>query len=258
MPTPQDSGVVDSGIPAPTEIKVSGKVQYYPGSIPTTGPVPEVTGFVARVEEPFKVATDNPLGVFFTQTLDVTGTFSAPSVPVELITLGLAVGIVEDGGMRLVRSATSIYDVAANDGRKPTADVINTKAYVLPIEFHNKLTAAIGEGAIKPLNTIDAGTLVQAGFILGKIVDSTGMPVMGQTIEPLGTTAAAKRLRVFYPNADFTGVGAATATHGIFVYVHNGEGVDTFKFKITGKPEYKERNAGAKFGAALILDVSPN
>lgn len=76
-------------------------------------------------------------------------------------------------------------------------------------------------------------------------------------MEPLGSTAAVKRARLFYPAADFSGTGAATASHGLFVYVHNGGDVDTFQFRITGKAEYKQRNAGAAKDACLVLTVFP-
>ncbi|MEW5741005.1 MAG: carboxypeptidase regulatory-like domain-containing protein [Myxococcota bacterium] len=260
-PSGSDAGQ-DAGQQAPEEISVAGVVTMHPDSLALladAGASTSVAGLTLRVEEPFKVALNNPDGVFHTQTLDAGGEFFAPLVPTELVTLGVAAGVRDDtGANRVIRSATTLYDVALMDGAKPAADITGGKGYAVPVELHQALNNAVGEANIRMLTgSTDAGTLIHAGFMLGKIVDASGSPVAGATVEPLGSSAAVKRARLFYPTADFSGTGAATAAHGLFVYVHNGGDVDTFQFRVTGKAEYKQRNAGAAKDACLVLTVFP-
>lgn len=260
-PSGTDAGQ-DSGVEPPAEVKVSGTVTMHPdslGLLADAGASTSVAGLTLRVEEPFKVALNNPDGIFHTQTLDAGGEFFAPAVPTDLVTLGIAAGVKDDtGANRVVRAATTLYDVALNDGAKPSADVLGGKAFAVPTQLHEALNAAVGEANIKALTgDTDAGTLITAGFMLGKIVDAQGRPVAGATVEPLGSSATAKRARLFYPSADFTAVGAATSATGLFVYVHNGGDVDTFQFRVTGRAEYQQRNAGAAKDACLVLTVYP-
>jgi hypothetical protein len=261
--TPSGSdGGRDAGQTPLEEISVSGTVTMHPDSLALladAGASASVAGLTLRVEEPFKVALNNPDGIFHSQTLDAGGEFFAPLVPTELVTLGVAAGVRDDTGAgRVIRSATTLYDVALMDGAKPAANITGAKAYAVPVELHRALNDAVGEANVRRLTgSTDAGTLIAAGFVLGKIVDAAGHPVAEATVEPVGSNAAAKRARLFYPTADFSGTGTATASHGLFVYVHNGGDVDTFQFRVAGKAEYKQRNAGAVKDACLVLTVFP-
>lgn len=260
-PSTTDAGN-DAGQQPPTEIAVSGTVVMHPdslGLLADAGASTSVAGLTLRVEEPFKVALNNPDGIFHTQTLDAGGEFFAPTVPTDLVTLGIAAGVRDDtGANRVVRSATTLYDVALMDGAKPTADVTGGKGYAVPVQLHAALNAAVGEATIRSLTgTTDAGTLIAAGFLLGKVVDASGQPVAGATVEPLGASATARRARLFYPTADLASTGTATSSSGLFIYVHNGGDVDTFQFRITGNTAYKQRNAGAAKDACLVLTVFP-
>lgn len=260
--TPTTDGGTDSGVEPPTEVSVAGTVTMHPDALALladAGASTSVAGLTLRVEEPFKVALNNPDGVFHTQTLDAGGEFYAPTVPTDLVTLGIAAGVRDDtGAERVIRSATTLYDVALMDGAKPAADITGGKGYAVPVQLHDALNAAVGEATIRSLTgTTDAGTLIAAGFILGKVVDASGTPVSGVTVEPLGSAAASKAARLFYPTADFSSTAAATSATGLFVYVHNGGDVDTFQFRIAGRSEYKQRNAGAAKDACLVLPVFP-
>lgn len=260
--TPTTDGGTDAGQPPPTEVAVSGTVTMHPDSLAMladAGASTSVAGLTLRVEEPFKVALNNPDGIFHTQTLDAGGEFYAPTVPTDLVTLGIAAGVRDDtGANRVVRSATTLYDVALMDGAKPAADITGGKGYAVPVLLHDALNGAVGEATIRSLTGMtDAGTLIAAGFILGKVVDASGQPVSGVTVEPLGSSASSKAARLFYPAADFASTGAATSSTGLFVYVHTGGDVDTFQFRIAGRSEYKQRNAGAAKDACLVLTVFP-
>jgi hypothetical protein len=262
--TKSDAGV-DAGPEPLANVKVAGTVRVFPdavGVLADAGLTFGTNHLTVRVEEPFKVALNNPDGIFYTGTLDATGVFSAPTVPTDLVTLGIAVGVRDDtsGGTYplVVRSATTVYDVALNDGAKPSADLTGAKAWAVPYQFHQALTALITEARIRTITGLnDAGTLITAGFVLGKVVDAQGNPVSGAVIEPIGATGPARTARLFYPAADLKSLGTATSANGLFVYVHTGGDVDTFQFKLTGKADYKQRSAGAAKDACLVLTVFP-
>lgn len=262
--SPANDAGTDAGPELPTNVKVSGTVVLFPdavGVLADAGVSFSTAGLTVRIEEPFKVAINDPAGVFATATMDATGTFSTPAVPVELVTLGIAIGVRDDsstGAPRVVRSATSVYDVALMDGAKPSADVTGVKGYAVPLQLHDALTALITPATIHSITGLtDAGTLIDSGFVLGRIVDTAGAPVAGLTITPLGATAAARTARLFYPSADLKTLGTATSGNGLFVYVHTGSDVDTFQFTVAGHSEYKQRNAGAAKDACLVLPVFP-
>jgi hypothetical protein len=262
-PSGNDAGV-DAGPELPTTVKVSGNVVLFPDAVAVladAGVSFTTQGLTVRTEEPFKVAINDPAGIFATATLDATGAFSTASVPVDLVTLGIAIGVRDDvstGAPRVVRSATSVYDVALMDGAKPAADVIGVKGYAVPLQLHDALTALITPATIHGITGLtDAGTLIDSGFVLGRIVDANGVPVAGLTITPLGATAAARTARLFYPSADLKTLVSATSSNGLFVYVHTGSDVDTFQFTVAGHAEYKQRNAGAAKDACLVLPVFP-
>lgn len=259
--TPASDAGIDAGVEPPDEVAVSGVVTMLPEALAMladAGVSSSVAGLTLRVEEPFKVAVDDPAGIFHTQTLGADGAFSATQVPTDLVTLGIAAGVRDDSGeARVIRAATTLYDVALMDGAKPMADVTG-RGYAVPVLFHDALTAAVGPTTIAGLTgTTGADSLIEAGFILGRVVDAAGQPVSGVTVSPVGSAAATKAARLFYPTADLASTQPATSASGLFVYVHNGGAVDTFQFRIAGHDEYKQRNAGAMQGACLVLPVFP-
>lgn len=240
-----------------TTFKVSGTALMHPLS----SDAGSVSGLTVRVEEPLKVALNDPTGVFTTASLDDTGHYEAANLSSDNVSLGVGIGIFAgDGGLeadggqpRVVRTATVIYDVALQ-GQKPSADVLNTKAFAVPRELHDALTKALSASTIGGLAN-GKSTLIEAGFLLGQVVDAQGAPVAGVTIETVPSGDAA---RIFYPKDDFSGVGTATSSKGTFVYVHDGsEMVRQFRFGVVGKTEYLKRNAGAKNNACLVVTVSP-
>jgi hypothetical protein len=238
--------------------RVSGTVKVHPVAaafLADAGLVAGLEGLTVRVEEPLKVALSNPDGVFSTQTLDSTGAFEAKNLSSLDINLGVAVGVFDptDAGTRVVRSATILFDVALQD-KKPTKDVTGT-GFAVPVAFHDKLTAAITDAKIRMLTGVnDKGTLFEAGFILGRIVDAQGKPVAGAKINP---SPANLVNGFFYPTADLSGLGTATSSNGVFVYVHNGGAVNTFRFTVAQQPDYLQRNAGARKEACVVIDVYP-
>jgi hypothetical protein len=275
-----DSGSNQSEFPI---ITVAGKVFVHPeakGFLADAGyPELALTGLTVRVEEPLLVALDpsNPSAVFGSRTLDATGNFTVGDVRTEIVTLGIAAGVrddsdaglrccstcgaLADGGCpfvpdtKVVRSATVLYDVTFASGTKPEEDVRGGKAYAIPSEFHAKLNAAVTPTRILQLTGSSQSTLVGAGFVLGRVVDTAGVPVAGLKVSADTTVTD----RIFYPSADLSTVGTdGTSSNGLFVYVYNGEAAPSqFPFTIQGRSEYKLRKAGAARGAGLIVTVFP-
>jgi hypothetical protein len=252
--SPQDSGVPDAGTDS---FNVFGTALMYPEGaalLSDAGQSTSVAGLFVRVEEPFKIALNDsdPLGIFSTAYLDAGGEFSAMDVQIDSVTLGVAGGIRDntDAG-RVIRAATPIWDVALQGG-KPEQDITGAKSYAVPTLYHDALTQAVGAAQIQGV-THDAGTLIRAGFILGRIVDASGTPVSGATLTPEGGPPG----QFFYPKADLSGTGSATSTTGQFIYVHNGGDVQTFSVTVTGQSQYKRRTAGATHDACLVLTIYP-
>ncbi|MFT3840198.1 MAG: hypothetical protein QM723_24640 [Myxococcaceae bacterium] len=237
-----------------TSFDVSGHAVVYPAAQRFTSDGGfTLVGLTARVEEPFKVAT-NSGGIFSVTTLDSTAAFGATGLSPDDIVLGVGAGIFDDGGTRVIRSATTIYDVALNDGNKPAANITNAKGYAIPTPFHDALVAAITPAKIQMLTSANGSvsTLVEAGCMIGRVIDAQGNPLSGVTVQPSSYASS-----FFYPTDDLGSTGTATGADGLFVYVHNGGAVAQFTLKIAGHTEYKTRNAGATAGACLVLDVFP-
>lgn len=262
-PAARPDGGADGGDQLPVvTFTISGTAYVHPDGVAwlaDAGRSLSLAGLTLRVEEPIKVATYDPTGLFSTHTLDATGAFTSPTIDQELVVLGVAAGIRDDGDAgapRVVRSATVLYDDAL-EGKKPAGNLTGAKAYAIPTGFHDQLTAAVGSATIRALATdaTDAGTLVEAGCVLGRVVDAAGRPVAGITVQPSQAAAAA---RLFYPTADLTGTTTATSSNGLFVYVHSGNTFPAqFSFTIAGHGEYKTRSAGAAKDSCVVLTVYP-
>lgn len=267
-PSGNDGGGTGGGGGSSGEVifKASGTASVHPLGVAFLADAglsnPGVAGLQLRIEEPFKVAVGDPLGVFGTKILDATGTFSVPDISSELVNLGVAAGIRDDsvdGGSsaRIVRSATVLYDVALEQ-EKPRGDITGGKAFAIPTAFHDRLTSAVGTSAITAITSLPMGgnqtTLQAAGWVLGQVVDASGAPVAGVTLNASPTSYNAQ---FFYPNADYTGTAASTSSNGTFIFVHKGGEVAQFRVTISGRSEYKQRNLGAAKDAVLVLTYYP-
>jgi|CXWL01.1.fsa_nt_gi hypothetical protein len=257
----KNDGGDDGGETGEFFVNVSGRAYVHPVGekyLADAGLPPlSLVGLTVQVQEPLKVAVMDPDGVFGSVVLDGGGTFAVANVSTDLVNLGIAAGVRDerDAGISpITKSATVLYDVILI-GEKPRADITNGKAYAVPRQFHDALTAAVGEANIKALTgTTNRKTLFEAGFTLGRIIDSSGNPVSGLTVTPIPSNLAN---RLFYPTADLSGTQASTSVNGIFLYVHTGGDVQTFRYTVPGHAEYKERRAGAVKDACLVTEVYP-
>jgi hypothetical protein len=256
----KDSGGEDGDVPFEgLVLNVSGTASVLPVAkawMTDAGlALPSLNGLTLRIEEPLMVALDDPDGIFNSTTLDAGGSFSLGGVAVDRVSLGVAAGILDgtDAG-RITRAATVLYDVAIK-GEKPSTNLDDVKAYALPGPFHDQLTAAVGSAAISTRTAGQQSTLIGAGFILGQVVNNAGVPQEGVKILPSLSSHAAG---FFYPTADFTGTqSTGTSANGLFVYLHTGGEVETFRYTVEGRPDYVERNAGAVKNAAVLVTVYP-
>lgn len=259
-----DGGTPDADEPPGVEITVSGTTYVYPlaaAYVSDAGlPAVSLAGLTLRMEEPLKVALKDPTGILGSQTLTSGGAFSFTQVPMDLVNLGLAAGVRDDSdagtGPRVIRSATTLYDVALQ-GKKPDADLVGLKAWAVPTAFHEKLTLAVTAAKVTQVTTPKnpKSTLIEAGFILGQVVDSTGAPVTGAVIT---TSPVAMASQIVYPTADFSTTQGATSSNGLFIFIHDGDQQPvTFSFVVKDKPEYLLRKGGAALDACLLITVYP-
>ncbi|NMO18228.1 carboxypeptidase regulatory-like domain-containing protein [Pyxidicoccus fallax] len=236
-------------------IRVRGRAEVLPEAtrlLEARGqPVPSLAGVPVTIEEPLRVAVNDANATFGAGALAEAGDFDVNEVPVREVHQSLAVGLSAPG---LVRTATVIYDTTFTGGR-PRTDLIDARAWALPEAFHDALTAALGESRLRGHTGDKATTLRDAGFVLGRVVDANGHPVAGMRVT-LDRSELADR--VYYPTADFSGVGQdGTGADGLFLYVHSAGDAETFRLSVDGADTYVPRNVGAAPGWGLVLTVYP-
>ncbi len=236
-------------------ISVSGRVELLPEAarlLEAQGqPLPNLEGIPLTLAEPLRLAVSDPGATLGSAALSPEGGFAVHHVPVRDIHLGLAAVLTHEG---FVPGATLVFDTALT-GSRPRTDILDARAWALPRAFHDVLTAAIGEPRIRALTGDTLGTLDTAGFLLGRVVDASGAPVAGARVA-IDRPELAHRL--YYPAADFQSAGQeATGPSGLFVYVHSGGDLETFRVSVEGTQAYVPHTAGATRGLGFVLTLSP-
>ncbi|SEM75515.1 hypothetical protein SAMN05444354_122100 [Stigmatella aurantiaca] len=212
---------------------------------------PSLAGLPVHIDEPLRVAVNDPSASFGTGLTTEGGAFDISGVPVKDIHTSLAASLAHPG---LVPTSTIVFDTAFT-GSRPRTDIANARAWAVPVSFQDALTQAVGEGAIGTHTQGLARTLWEAGFILGRVVDAQGQPVAGARVQAEPGELAG---RLYYPSEDFTQAGQeGTSRHGLFVYVHSGLGAEAFRLTVHGTEAYPWRTAGAMPGRALVLTLHP-
>lgn len=247
-----DSQTVDTDHLA---ITVAGHAEVFPEAtrlLEAQGQaVPSLEGLALTIEEPLRVGVSDPESVLGNGSLGSGGEFSVSDVFVRTVNLSLAATLEHAG---FVRSSTVLFDTAFTRTR-PRTDIIGARVWAVPVSFHDALTRAVGDSAIRAHTADRARTLSNAGFILGRVVDASGAPVAGARVVPDRGELAS---RIYYPAADFQSARQdATSATGLFVYVHSGAAADTFTLSIEGSRSYLPRNAGAASGLGLVLTLHP-
>lgn len=260
-----------SGVEGPDAGELDAAVEYFSYDPTVTGtarvhpsalalledagrPAPSFEGLLLRLEEPLQAALKDPLAVFGELSLDGGGKFRVEAVPSAQLNVGLAATISQatDGGT-VVPASTILFDLRLEDGR-PRHDLVDVVAYVLPVELHTALTQAVTPAVVHQLTSGKATSLLEAGFILGRVVDETGAPVAGARIAPEPGNLAS---RFLYPNQELTGTQVSTSDNGLFVFVHDATGALTFEYGVEGRAEYLKRSAVAAVGRAWMVSVYP-
>jgi hypothetical protein len=236
-------------------ITVTGRAELLPEAsrllTEQGSPPPSLAGLPLVIEEPLRVGVKDPSATFGAGTLDENGGFVISDVPVKDIHLSLAASLDHEG---FARASTIVFDTAFT-GSRPRTDVINARVWVLPLAFQDALTGAVGPEALRVHSEGRAQSLLEAGFILGRVVDAAGQPVAGVRVQ-LDHPQLADRL--YYPSEDLTRASQeSTSANGLFLYVHSGADTETFRVNVHGKEGYVWRNAGATAGRGLVLTLFP-
>jgi hypothetical protein len=236
-------------------IAVTGRVELLPEAsrllTEQGSPPPSLAGLPLVIEEPLRVGVKDPSAAFATGTLDEDGGFFISDVPVKDIHLSLAASLDHEG---FARASTIVFDTAFT-GSRPRTDVINAHVWALPMAFHDALTRAVGPEALRVHSDGRAQSLLEAGFVLGRVVDAAGQPVAGARVQ-LDRPELADRL--YYPSEDLTQASQeSTSANGLFLYVHSGADTETFRVNLHGKEGYAWRNAGATAGHGMVLTLFP-
>jgi hypothetical protein len=236
-------------------ITVNGRVELLPEAarlLSAQGqPPPALAGLPLVIEEPLRVGVRDPSATFGAGTLFEDGGFSISDIPVRDIHLSLAASLEHES---FVRASTIVFDTAFT-GSRPRTDVIEARVWALPVAFHEALTRAVGPEALHVHTEGRAQTLLEAGFVLGRVVDETGKPVAGARVRlDRGELAD----RIYYPSEDLAHAGqGGTSAHGLFLYVHSGADTETFRVSLHGTETYMWRNAGATPGRGLVITLFP-
>ena len=242
-------------------ITVSGQAEPFPEAAQYLAareePLPALAGLSVRIEEPLRVAVNDPDAPLATGSLAPSGTFRISDVPVRDILLSLSAGVGDASGSGgLMRSSTVLFDTALTQTR-PRRDLVDTRAYALPLRYVDALTQAVGAGRVDTLSGGTHSSLRETGFVLGRVVDAEGNPVSGARVVLDRPELAGQ---VFYPSADTTTEAGtfATRSSGLFLFVHTGGDLETFRVGVEGAPgTYVPRNAGAARGLGVVLTLSP-
>ena len=258
---PPDPGVSTESAPAvdvsQLAISVSGRAEVLPEAarfLAAQGqPVPSLQGRAISVEEPLRLLLRDASARFGTSPLAEDGAFRVDDVHVRDVHLGLGAGFELEG---FARTTTVLFDTALPNTR-PRTDVINARAWAVPLAFHDALGQAVGEERLRTLSQGRAGTLLEAGFVLGRVVDAQGQPVPGARVTVNHEDLAG---RVFYPSDDFASASQGpegTGASGLFLFVGSGGEAETFRLGVDGLEDYKARNAGTAPGVGLVLTLYP-
>jgi hypothetical protein len=262
LPTACGSGV-DPNAAGPTQIDpehptiaVSGRAEVFPEAVSLLRAQgerpPELEGLTLTLEEPLGVGVNDANAVLGQGVVGEDGGFNVPDVSVNGIHLSLAARLEHPG---FVPSSTIVFDTVFTRTR-PTTDLYDTRAWAVPTAFHDALTRAVGETTLRTRTDGRAGTLRDAGFILGRVVDAEGKPREGVRVVGENNDVTA---RIYYPSADLQSTTQkATSGTGLFLYVHSGEAPDVFGLAVKGEKAYFTRNVGAATGRALVVTFYPS
>jgi hypothetical protein len=274
------AGGTGTGGSTGAKVVISGVAAPFPGD-----PETDFTQLSLSIADPVSVLTGQaPLAMaasFDTSAATCPGACVAPysfsdvMVDPTVNTLGL-LAILDDvrptpagGGLpaKWIRTGTGIANQAQVAAAVASGMLANRPAYAVSAAFEGKLAQFVSAaGGTTNGVTGAAGSLASRGFILTMILanaDPRPTPVEGATFGPKDPTVSSK-YAVIYPNADFSGVGAATSATGlVLVYpVAGPPATPPVGYWVVTPPAgntttWPEQVVGAQAnGAVVLLDVS--
>ena len=217
-----------------------------------SGTIPPFAGETLFIDEPL-IATAQGVeaGRLATSTLDGSGTFDVPQVPLENIQIGLVATIVgksDDGGYLpcedtnppafctdYARSVSLVYE-----NFRPTTDLTDVPILGVPVQFAELLSTNLG--------LAQGQHLLDQGFVLGYVVQSDGGPLAGATFDDHGQAH-----EIIYLDDSLNPGGTATNKFGMFLVVAPGQPSPSTTYGIVGHPELGCHRIGSNKGTVLSL-----
>ncbi|XXF78526.1 carboxypeptidase regulatory-like domain-containing protein [Myxococcaceae bacterium GXIMD 01537] len=236
-------------------LSVAGHAELFPEALPLLAargePAPALQGLSLHIEEPLRVMLRDTSARLGTGTVAEDGAFRVDDVPVRDIHLGLGAGFEQEG---FARTTTVLFDTAVPNTR-PRTDLVAARAWAVPLALHDALSRAVGEPRLRALSQGRAGTLLESGFVLGRVVDAQGRPVPGARLQP---DRPAVTGHVFYPSPDLSTAGEeATSASGLFLVVGTAGEAEAFRLSVEGQETYMEHNAATAPGVGLVMTLGP-
>lgn len=239
----------------PAAVAVSGSVRLFPPARSWMeahgGASPNLDAERVVVEDPLQQAIGEPAPLHAEAPLEAEGTFRVTDVGVAGLVYGLGATLEEAPTLAPLTSV--LYD-AARAGTRPREDLEDVRVEAVPMAWLLALEEGLGVerlGALAP----DAGGLLEAGLLLGQVLDAEGTPVAGARlrVEP-----AELQERLVYPHGDVEDVGLhATDASGLFLLVHDGADVRTLTLTLEDAPEALPHHGVLAPGRGLLLQLRP-
>lgn len=249
---PGEEVLYDDG---PQTVSVSGRVRIFPPAHAwlqaRDGAAPVLEAERVWLEEPLQQALGEEAALHAEAPLEPTGAFTVDDIGVEDLVLGL--GGTPGESETLAPVTSLIYD-AALAGTRPREDVEGVWVEAVPREWLWSLEAGVGAARLSAWAP-EAVAMIDAGFLLGRVVGPDGEPVAGARLR---VHPAELQERLVYPHADLLDVGVhATDGSGLFLLVHDGGDVRTLTLTLEDAPGALPHHGVLAPGRALLLQLPP-
>lgn len=249
---PADEVLYEEG---PSVVAVSGRARLFPPVLVwLKGQGRAAPALDARrviVEDPLQQALGDVPPLHAEALVEPSGAFTIPEVEVESVVFGLTGMLGDEPGLAPVTSL--LYD-AAQAGTRPREDVEGVWVEAVPREWLRALEAGLGRERLAALAP-EAGGLLEAGLLLGRVLDPDGGPVEAARLR---VHPPELQDRLVYPHADVEDVGVhATDASGLFLLVHDGGDVRTLTLTLEDAPGALPHHGVLAPGRALLLQLHP-
>lgn len=259
VPTPEVEPTALFAEP-PSAIAVDGHVTLFPPSatwLATRGATAAIpAGLSVTFDDPLQRALGDAAAILATTPVAEGGSFAMDAVPVDTLVFGLGAGLepveaLESAG--LADGITTVLFDSLREGMNPREALTGTQVFALPQIWIQALEASVGAAALAT-RAPDAGSLQEAGFMVGQVIDAAGAPVAGARLEPSPPELADG---LYYPTVSLQGHQEATDADGLFLLVHDGGDVRTFTFTLVGEEPTPPHRGVLARERGLLLRIRP-